>query len=104
MYSAPSLSPHVQTLLERFLQRNTVVRAVLEKQSTINLAFVQVALLVSVVHDIRGSRGLLENTNLELPSTGQVSSNRALDGLERILADGVVDRYLAVCMSVSCSC
>jgi hypothetical protein len=91
-------SPSLLVSLSRcaFLQGDAIVSAILKEQSTIDLAFVEVLLLVSTVYNVRGASWLLENTDLELASARKIGRFWSGDGFERLLSDRVVDCNLAV--------
>jgi hypothetical protein len=80
------------------LKRNTAVRTVLEEQTAINLALVQVLRLVAAVNNIGGSGRLLQHSKLELSLTSEVDAEGVGDRLEGVLAGGVVDLDLAADM------
>lgn len=72
------------------LQRNTPVAAVLEEDTAIDLALVNTGLLVPVVHDVVGTRGLLQYTDLVLSLSGVVVRESVRHYLERLAAYRVV--------------
>jgi hypothetical protein len=72
------------------LQRHTVVCAVFQEDTTIDLSFVQVAFLVPTVDHVCGSSRLLQDTNLELTTSRQRSSGRTRDQFKRSVTSRVV--------------
>jgi hypothetical protein len=88
-------SPYLQSSIP-LLQRDTSISRVLDEQTAVDLAFVEPGLLVAGVDDVGGTGGFLEDTDLVLPSAAVIVGHGTGDGLERIVALGVVDLQGAV--------
>jgi hypothetical protein len=82
-------------------KRDTAVGGVLDEQPTVDLALVQVRLLVSSIDDVRSASGLLQHTDLELATARKVDACGSRNTGELSSAGGVVDRCLAVLLLVS---
>jgi hypothetical protein len=78
-----------------YLERDTTVGRVLQEDTSVDLALVQVRRLVSAVGDIRGSSRLLKYTKLELTATGNVNRLVGSNTLQLGGTDGVVNADLA---------
>ena len=57
------------------LEGDAAIRAVLEEQTAIDLTLVQVLRLVSAVHDIRGTRWLLELPSWNCPFPARLTES-----------------------------
>lgn len=73
------------------LRRNAAVRAVLYKETSVDLTFVDAGLLVAAVNDVVGAGGLLQHADLVGAASGIVVCDVCRDGFEVGVAEGVVD-------------
>ena len=78
------------------LSGQTALAAILHEDAAVDLALVNVRLLVAVVNDADRFGGLLEDADLELPSAAVVVLQGTRRGRKRGVAGGVVDLERAI--------
>jgi hypothetical protein len=73
------------------LGRDTSPATILDEDTSVNLALVDIALVVPIVHHGHSLRRLLRHSELELPTAAVVVRQRLSDCLERVTSSGVPD-------------
>lgn len=100
----PSSALERYAYTQRSLQRDAAVSAVLHKDTTIDQTLLKGSLLVSRVGHVRGSGGLLQDSNLVLAHAREVSIDNIRRSRQSVGTTGVVDLNGAIRTKVSKRC